>query len=492
MNVRVRYPPSPTGLQHIGGVRTALFNYFFARVSGGSFILRIEDTDQERFDDRSLQDVYDTFAWLGIGWDEGPDVGGDFGPYVQSERTDLYRQYTQSLLDSGHAYFAYDTAEELQSAREDQDGKGSGYDRRFRDMAEDEKNEYRDQGIKPVVRFKVPLEGSTTFRDAILGKVTWANEDVNPDPVLLKSDGYPTYHLANVVDDHLMEISHILRGQEWIPSAPLHVLIYQALGWDPPEFCHLPMVMGDDGQKLSKRHGATSLLEFRKAGYLPEAIVNYISRLGWSYDDKREIFSKSDLEQLFSLEKINKAPAVFDYKKLEWLNGVYIREMSPQALFDAILPFMQDSGVMTEPPSDDELRILRDAVPLIQERLKYLKDAPVMLEFLYGAPAGYGPDDLLPKKLTAEETLGILRAVAPVVAGIPDLSDDENEQKFREMAEELGTKLGNLLMPVRIAVTGSRVSPPLFGSVRLLGAETATKRIEAAIKLLENSTQHKN
>jgi glutamyl-tRNA synthetase len=489
MNTRVRYAPSPTGLQHIGGVRSALFNYFFARSTGGKFILRVEDTDQERTDDKSIQDIYDTFAWLGIQWDEGPDVGGDFGPYLQSERTALYREYSQKLLDSGHAYYAFDTPEELAAAREDQDGKGYGYDRRFRDMTEAQLEEYRARGVKPVVRFKVPLEGSTTFRDAVLGEVTWANEDVNPDPILLKSDGFPTYHLANVIDDRLMEITHIMRAQEWIPSAPLHVLIYQALGWEPPEFCHLPMVMGDDGQKLSKRHGATSVLQFRSAGYLPEAIINYISRLGWSYDDKREIFSRSDLEQLFSLEKINKAPAVFDYKKLEWLNGVYIRELSAEDLFDRVLPFMQESGVMADPPSDDQVRILTDAIPLIQERLKYLKDAPVMLEFLFGEAAAYGPDDLLPKKLSAEETLGILRAVAPMVGEIPSLSDDENEQRFRDMAEKLGTKLGNLLMPVRIALTGSRVSPPLFGSVRLLGAKTAMQRVESAISMLEGSTK---
>ncbi len=486
MNVRVRYAPSPTGLQHIGGVRTALFGYFVARSTGGRFILRIEDTDRERSDEKSVQDIYDTFSWLGIQWDEGPDVGGDYGPYVQSERSDLYREYAQKLLDNGDAYYAYDTAEELITAREEQEGKGSGYDRRFRDMSEDEKATYHNRGIQPVVRFKVPLDGSTTFHDSVLGEVTWANEDVNPDPVLMKSDGYPTYHLANVVDDHLMEISHILRAQEWIPSAPLHVLIYRALGWEPPEFCHLPMVMGEDGKKLSKRHGATSLLEFRSAGYLPEAIINYVARLGWSYDDKREIFSKADLEQLFSLEKVNKAPAVFDYKKLEWLNGVYIRELSSDALFAAVLPFMQEAGFVSAPPAEDEARVLLGAIPLIQERLKYLKDAPILLGFLFGEPAAYGPEDLLPKKLSAEETLSILTAVKPLVGAVPGLSDEENEQKFRSMADEFDTKLGNLLMPIRIAITGSRVSPPLFGSIRLLGEESATERIEAAIQLLES------
>ncbi|MFW5776968.1 MAG: glutamate--tRNA ligase, partial [Spirochaetota bacterium] len=320
MTVRVRYAPSPTGLQHIGSVRTALFDYLYARSQGGRFILRIEDTDRERFNEESLQDIYDTFAWLGIQWDEGPDVGGDYGPYIQSERADLYAGYAQQLLDSGHAYYAYDTADALRAEREASDGKG-GYDRKFRDMSDDELAVYRDRGITPVVRFKVPLTGRTTVDDVVFGEVGWDNADIIADPVLLKSDGMPTYHLAATVDDHLMEITHIMRGPEWLPSTPLHVLLYEAFGWTPPRFCHLPLVVGEDGKKLSKRHGATRVLEFRERGYLPEALVNYLARVGWSYDDKQEIFSRDELERIFTLDKINKAPAVFDYKKLEWLNG---------------------------------------------------------------------------------------------------------------------------------------------------------------------------
>jgi glutamyl-tRNA synthetase len=486
MTVRVRYAPSPTGLQHIGGIRTALFNYLFARANGGTFILRVEDTDRERYDPAALEDIYTTFSWLGVAWDEGPDIGGAYGPYMQSERSELYRTYARTLLESGHAYYAYDTAEELQSAREEQDGKG-GYDRRFRDMSDEELAPYRDRGITPVVRFKVPLSGSTSFRDAVLGEVTWANQDINPDPVLLKSDGFPTYHLANVVDDHLMEISHILRAQEWLPSAPLHVLIYRALGWEPPAFCHLPMVMGEDGEKLSKRHGATSVREFMNRGYLPAAMINYIARLGWSYDDKQEIFSRKELEKVFDLGKINKAPAVFDYKKLEWMNGVYIRDLSAEELVNAILPFLTQGEVVDDPPSPEQMEILRGAVPLIQERLKYLSDAPVLLGFLFREPGEYAAADLVPKKMTEAETLPILEAVLPMVVEIPDLSDEENEQRFRAKAEELGTKLGNLMMPVRVSVTGSRVSPPLFGSVRLLGAERAAERVRRGIAVLRDA-----
>ena len=259
MSVRVRYAPSPTGLQHIGGVRTALFNYFFARSAGGRFILRIEDTDQERYDERALRDIYETFDWLGIHWDEGPDVGGDFEPYVQSEREGLYRKHAAELIEKGLAYKAYETPEELEAMRE----ASGGYDRRSRDLSEEQRAAYEAEGRQPVVRFKVPLDGDTSFEDVVLGRVKRKNKDIPADPVLLKSDGLPTYHLANVVDDHYMQITHILRAQEWVPSGALHVLLYKAFGWEPPTYCHLPMVMGKDGQKLSKRHGATSAVEFR-------------------------------------------------------------------------------------------------------------------------------------------------------------------------------------------------------------------------------------
>ncbi|MFW5684472.1 MAG: glutamate--tRNA ligase [Spirochaetota bacterium] len=486
MTVRVRYAPSPTGLQHIGGVRTALFNYLYARSQGGTFVLRIEDTDQERYNDASLQDIYDTFEWLGVHWDEGPDVGGEHGPYVQSERAELYAKYAQQLLDAGLAYYAFDTAEELQAQREASDGKG-GYDRRFREMPESEHAAYRERGIAPVVRFKVPLEGTTSLSDVVLGEMSWENADVVTDPVLLKSDGLPTYHLANVVDDHLMGITHIMRAQEWIPSAPLHVLLYKAFGWEPPAFCHLPIVVGEDGQKLSKRHGATRVLEFRERGYLPEALINYLARVGWSYDDKQEIFSRDELERIFTLEKINKAPAVFDYKKLEWLNGHYIRERSVDELFDAIMPFVVKAGVVGDPPSDAETVTVKGAIPLIQERLKYLADAPDLIGFLFEEPGDFDLDEMVPKKLDRAQTAALLEQVVPLVPEIPSLSDEENEELFRAKAAELETKLGNLLMPLRVAVTGSRVSPPLFGSIRLLGAERAAARVEHALNRLKES-----
>jgi len=469
-------------------VRTALFDYLYARSQGGTWVLRIEDTDQERYNEESLQDIYETFAWLGLSWDEGPDKGGEYGPYVQTERQELYTRYAQQLLDEGKAYYAYDTAEDLQAQREASDGKG-GYDRKFRDLSEAELDTYRKTGIKPVVRFKVPLEGTTTLHDRVFGQTTWENADIIADPVLMKSDGLPTYHLAAVVDDHLMEITHVMRGPEWLPSTPLHLLLYRAFDWQPPEFVHLPLVVGEDGKKLSKRHGSTRVLEFRERGYLPEALINYLARVGWSFDDKQEIFSREELERIFTLDKIHKAPAVFDYKKLEWLNGHYIRERSAQSLYAEILPFVQRAGLVGDPPTAEQESTLHGAVPLIQERLKYLADAPDLIRFLFEDPGAFDLDEMVPKKLDRTQTAGLLEQIAPMVAEVMGRSDEENEAIFREKAEELETKLGNILMPLRVAVTGSRVSPPLFGSLRLLGAQEATRRVNRALSRLKEDGQ---
>ena len=491
MGVRVRYAPSPTGLQHIGGVRSALFNFFFARSQGGSFILRIEDTDQSRFDEESLRDLYQTFAWLGIHWDEGPDVGGRFAPYVQSERFSIYQEHARRLIDAGFAYECFCSEQRLERIRKIQTANkmAPGYDRHCRSLTEAEIAENRAQGIKPVVRFKVPLEGSTVMHDLLLGDIERKNEDINPDPVLLKSDGFPTYHLANVIDDHLMEITHILRAQEWVPSGPLHVLLYEAFGWKPPIYCHLPMVMGADGQKLSKRHGSTAVREFREAGYLPEALINYVSLLGWSYDDTREFFAKEELERLFSLERLNKAPAVFDYKKLDWFNGQYIRQKEAVDLAKLLLPYLVKAGVLPETPSPAQLVLVLAAVPLIQERLRVLADAPELLRFLFEEPASYNLAEVIPKKLDGRQTLSALENALALLEGFEARSDDESEELFRTKAEELGLKLGDILMPVRVAVTGTRISPPLFGSIRLLGIERARSRIGRVINLLHSEVQ---
>jgi len=332
--------------------------------------------------------------------------------------------------------------------------------------------------------------GETAFEDLLLGRVKRKHKDIIPDPVLLKSDGYPTYHLANVVDDHEMQITHILRAQEWVSSAPLHVLLYQAFGWEPPTYCHLPMVLGKDGQKLSKRHGATSVIEFRRQGYLPEALINYLARLGWSYDESTELFTREELERLFRIERLNKSPGAFDYKKLQWFNGVYIREKSDAGLRDLILPFLQEADLVSTPPTAEEQSILDGAMPLIKERLKLLSEAPDLMRFLLKDELEYDVKEAIPKKMDAQATLRMLREARTLLQDAAQRSDEENEETFRARAEELEVKLGSLLMPLRVAITGSRVSPPLFGSIRLLGEEKSLERVDKVIQLLEDEEEH--
>ena len=491
MNIRDRYAHSPTGLQHVGGVRTALFNYLFARSKGGAFVLRLEDTDRTRFDENSVQNLYDTFDWLGIRWDEGPDAGGDFAPYVQSERTELYKKYARELLGKGRAYRCFCTPERIEKVRKEREAARSpetGYDRLCREIPGEEAERRAQSGEAYTVRLKIPLGETTRFRDYLLGEIEWKNDDVNPDPVLLKSDGFPTYHLANVVDDHFMGISHVLRAQEWLASTPLHVIMYQSFGWEPPEFCHLPLVTGQDGKKLSKRHGATSIDEFRKQGYLPEALLNYIALLGASYEDGRDIYSIKELESLFSLDRLNKAPAIFDYKKLEWFNGQYIRMKSDAELAELCMPSAIEAGLFGKAPSAEQRKLFEAAMPLVRERLVFLHEAAEKIGYLFREPELPAGEEFIPKKSSLEETVRLLRLGTELIRPIAEARDDATAEAFiKEQAERNAVKLGDLMMPLRVAITGSRVSPPLFGSVRLLGAERSLGRVERALRLLEGN-----
>ncbi len=489
MKVRVRYAPSPTGFQHIGGVRTALFNYLFARARGGELILRIEDTDRERYRQDALEDIYSTFDWLGFHWDEGPDIQGPLGPYVQSERVELYREHARRLVEDDHAYPCYCSLGRLEELKAEQRRQGDsfGYDRRCRELSPRQREAFEQEGIKPVIRFKVPLEGTTVAADELLGRIETDNTEINPDPVLLKSDGFPTYHLANVVDDHLMEISHIMRAQEWLPSMPLHVLLYRAFGWIPPQYCHLPMVLGPDGQKLSKRHGATRVVEFKEKGYLPEAVLNYIALLGWSFDDSREFFTLKELQQLFTLDRLNKAPAEFDYKKLDWFNGMYIRKAAPERLAELLEPYLQQRGWIPEKPSEQQRCRVEALVPLVQERLTVLSDVLALVGFVFEEVPTPPAEEMIPKRLDRKKAAEVLRSACSLLEDFDAQSDEENEQRFRRTAEDLGVKLGDLLMPVRVALTGSRVSPPLFESIRVVGVGRTKQRLENALGKLEGS-----
>jgi glutamyl-tRNA synthetase len=490
MEVRVRYAPSPTGLQHIGGVRTALFNYLFARSLGGKFVLRLEDTDQTRSDAAYVQNLYDTFNWLGAKWDEGPDVGGPYAPYIQSERFALYKEHALKLVAMDKAYYCFCDSERLdriRKEREESKSSETGYDRHCRSIPAAEAAARAAAGEPCVIRLKIPLGETTTFHDHLLGDIEWNNDDVSPDPVLLKSDGFPTYHLANVVDDHLMKITHVLRAQEWIPSTPLHIVMYRAFGWDHPEYCHLPMVMGQDGKKLSKRHGATSVDEFRRQGYLPEALLNYVALLGASYEEGRDLFPLEDLARLFKLEKLNKAPAVFDYKKLEWFNGQYIRMKGDAELAELALPYAVSGGLFGAQgaqPSASQRAAFAAAMPLVKERLSFLHEIPEKLRYLFAEPAVPAPEEFIPKKLDlarAKELLAVGRTLVESMASDPD---EVSEERIRAAAEASGAKMGDLMMPLRVAVTGARVSPPLFGSVRILGAKASLARVDRALDAL--------
>ena len=511
MQVKVRYAPSPTGFQHIGGVRTALFNYLYARSQGGKFVLRIEDTDRTRYNAEFERNLYDTLEWLGIEWDEGGSKGGECGPYIQSERFDLYREYAKKLVEMGSAYYCFCDAERLERIRKIQtmNHMPPGYDRECRRLSKDEIDENLKAGVPYVIRLKVPLEGTTKFHDLIIGDVEWKNEDISPDPILLKSDGFPTYHLANIVDDHLMGITHVMRAQEWLPSTPMHVIMYKAFGWEPPTFCHLPMVMGQDGQKLSKRHGATSCNEFRNSGYLKEAIINYVAMLGCSYQDGRDVYSLKDLESLFDVKHLNKASSVFDYKKLDWFNGQYIREKSDEELFSLTWPFIANELFGGEPPrkkeseaqegvktpvfldetniapTTEQKEVLMKAMPLIKERLHHLTEASSMVRFLFEDVPTLQALDLIPKKLDAIMTEAVLEKAKKLLPKAIEQSENDAFAMFKAESEMLGVKVGDFMMPLRIAITGSKVSPPLIGSIKILGLEEALNRIDRAIAVFE-------
>jgi glutamyl-tRNA synthetase len=493
-------------------MRTALFNYLCARSRGGTFILRVEDTDRARSDAGYVQNLYDTFAWLGFRWNEGPDTGGGFGPYIQSERFELYKKYAEELVQKGHAYYCFCSAERLDRIRREREEAYSksagvshetGYDRHCRHIAPEEAAGRVRAGEVHTIRLKIPLEGdaapggtkppATGFRDYLLGDIEWKNEDINPDPVLIKSDGFPTYHLANVVDDHLMGITIVLRAQEWLPSTPLHIIMYRAFGWEHPEFCHLPMVMGQDGKKLSKRHGATSIDEFRRQGYLPEALINYVALLGASYEEGKDLYTLKELEERFSLNKLNKAPAVFDYKKLEWYNGQYIRMKSNEELAALALPYAVSAGLFGKTgtgetkagPDCEEGRIFTCAMGLIKERVSFLREIPEKLRYLFAEPPLPAAEEFIPKKSDLKQAALLLRAGRDLVEPLAALSDGDAEAFVKDQAEKRGVKLGDLMMPLRVAITGARISPPLFGSLRLLGPQRSLERTERALAFLE-------
>lgn len=502
MTVRVRFAPSPTGEPHIGNIRTVVFNWLFARRNEGQFILRIEDTDRERYQPETIPLIMDALRWLGLDWDEGPSlealeysgvekardyaVGGLHGPYVQSERLETYREVAEELIGRGWAYRCNCTPERLAEMRERQRAAGEHimYDRHCRDLpvpvSADEPH---------VIRLKVPLEGETVVHDAIRGDVAFENGLID-DQILLKSDGFPTYHLAVVVDDHHMGITHIIRGDEWISSTPKRILIYRAMGWGLPTYCHVPLVNGPDGRPLSKRHGAVAASEFRQQGYLPEALFNFLALLGWSpgEGEEQEIFSREELIERFDLFRVNRSPATFSYDKLDWMNGVYIRRLSGEELAERLLPFWQRAGLVPEPCPEAMRPRLRLAASLVQERLKRLDEVVEWTGFMFGEIETPPLERLIPKQMMAEESAEMLRAARDLLAEIEPFEAEAIEQPLRDLTDELGVSTGQLLGTLRWATTNQKATPPLFGTLAAIGRERVLRRLDAAIERLAGSS----
>jgi len=488
--VRVRFAPSPTGDMHIGGGRTALFNWLFARHYGGTFILRIEDTDEKRFVENSQQGIIDGLRWLGLQWDEGPDIGGPFGPYIQSQRLPLYREWAEWLVANGKAYRAYETPDELEiiSAARKAKGLPPGYDRRGRNLGADDWAKYDAEGRPFVVRFKMPLEGETTVLDLARGPITVQNDRMQ-DLVLLKSDGFPTYHLANVVDDHFMQISHILRADEWISTAPVHSQLYAAFAWEMPQIAHLPVVLKIDGKgKMSKRDEGAAISYFVNGGYLPDAVTNFLINVGWNYGEKDaqgeevQVFSKDDAARIFDVTRVSTNGTKFDLVKLRWLNGVYIRNMETEALADKLAPQLEKAGY-----SVDRAKLMK-IIPIIRERIQLLTEITEIAGFFFEAdlptPA---PDLLIQKKMDAAQAANSLRRAREVLAALPEFTPHTIEEALRPVAEELGLKAGQFFGTLRVAVTGRAVSPPLMESMEIIGRATVLERLERAQAVVEKA-----
>lgn len=476
--VRTRYAPSPTGMMHVGNLRTALYEYLVARSLGGSFILRIEDTDQERQVDGAIAVIYETLRLVGLSHDEGPDIGGAYGPYVQSERCGIYRPYAEQLVRENKAYYCFCDKERLEKLRESADGHAAGYDRHCRDLPAGEVGRLLESGMPRVIRQKMPLDGSTTFNDAVYGSITVDNKELE-DQILLKSDGYPTYNFANVIDDHLMAITHVVRGSEYLSSTPKYNLLYQAYGWDIPTYVHLPLIVGSDGRKLSKRHGSTSFEALVAEGYLPAAIVNAIALLGWCPKDNREIFTLKELCQVFSIDGISKSPSVFDYDKLAWFNAAYIRAMDPQDFLAWIMPALKEAfgGPVPEPALLAEL---------LQPRLVRLTDLADQVRFLT-VRQSYAPELFFNKKnkSSPEQAAAALPVIREKLAALTDWSRETVHDCLMALTEQLAVKTGQLMWPLRIALSGQTVTPG--GAIEIaviLGQAESLARLDKAIEHL--------
>ena len=478
--VRTRYAPSPTGSMHIGNLRTALYEFLIAKSQGGDFVLRIEDTDRERYVDGAVDIIYKTLQSAGIAHDEGPDIGGDYGPYVQSERKDIYMPYAQRLIDEGKAYRCFCTKERLEKLQED--SIGGGYDRRCRDIPKEESDALAASGAPYVIRQKMPLDGATAFEDAVYGTISVENSELQ-DQILIKTDGYPAYNFANVIDDHTMGITHVVRGSEYLSSTPKYNLLYEAFGWEIPTYIHLPLIMGKDADgnisKLSKRHGSTSFEELVAEGYLPEAIINYIALLGWCPKDNQEIFTLNELISAFSIDGISKSPAIFDYDKLEWFNGEYIKAMTAEQ-------FVKASDAYLKSALGGSGLDFNKVAAILQQRVTVLNQIPDMVSFLAKQP-DYEKELFVNKKskTTLENAPQLLKMSYDALSALNSWNHDSIHECLINLAKDNELKNGTVMWPVRIAVSGKAVTPG--GAIEILdilGREESLKRMEKGLKKL--------
>jgi nondiscriminating glutamyl-tRNA synthetase len=485
MTIKTRFAPSPTGFLHVGGLRTALYAYLYAKKHNGSFILRVEDTDRARLVEGSVEAMVRSLAWGGIDIDEGvkfDDAGnitqvGENGPYIQSERLDIYKKHMDELLEKGHAYHCFCTRERLDDLRKMQETNKmpTGYDGHCREMSKEDVQAKIDAGEKYVIRLKMPKEGVTSFEDLVRGKVEFKNELID-DQVLMKSDGFPTYHFAVVVDDHLMEITHVIRGEEWISSTPKHIMLYEMFGWDKPQFAHLSLLVNEKKAKLSKRHGDVAVEDFKEKGYLPEALINFISFLGWNPGDEREIFSLAELEKEFDFDKVAKSAAVFNREKLAWYNQQYIKGLSNEQLASLALPYLKNAGIVGE---DIDMKWLESVVALEKERMEVFTELPESLGYIFADSLDYEPELLVWKKSTrggSKEKLELLHAF------LSNISEDDWTEAYLEenliaWIKENEYGVGDVLWPMRTALSGRKNSPGPFEIAGVLGKDVVLERV---------------
>ncbi|GAA0106871.1 glutamate--tRNA ligase [Paraclostridium sordellii] len=486
MSVRVRFAPSPTGFVHIGSLRTALYNYLFAKRMGGEYILRVEDTDRTRIVDGAIENMLEAMAWAGVNHTEGVVLGedkeitqvGEYGPYIQSERLDIYKDYIQQLLDSGKAYYCFCSKERLDEVREKQKeaGETPKYDGNCRNLSKEEVEAKLAAGEEYVIRLKLPENHVIKFTDLVRGETEF-NTDELDDQVLIKTDGFPTYHFAVVIDDHLMKITHVIRGEEWISSTPKHVYLYEAFGWEAPTFVHLPNILNKEKKKLSKRHGDVAVEDFKKKGYLPEGLVNYVALVGWSPDDNQELFTMKELEEHFSIERVSKSGGVFDTDKLNWVNQHYIKDASDEYITDLAIPFLIESGYITEEDAKNRYDFVKDMVSVVKEKLQYVKEVTEHVNIFFGDKVELETEECR-EFLKLEHIPTLINALEEKIGAADEINEEAFKAMLKEIQKEHGIKGKNLFMGTRVILTGQMHGPDLPKAAAVIGKDTCLNRIK--------------